>query len=905
MEQSVESQIADAPLPVNSLLIPDSLSEIMATINQTDHPYPDHYTVHELFERQAAAVPDKIALIFQDLTLTFRQLNQQANQLAHYLIGAGLKAEDRVGISLPRSPEMIVSLLAIIKAGGVYVPLDPNYPADRLAFMAENAQIVQLITRQSILKQFDGSLSKNTAVLTLDEIDGEIAGQPDTNPHNQLNPDSGFYIVYTSGSTGVPKGVLGHHRGAVNRFNWMWEQYPFSPDEICCQKTTLNFVDAVWEIWGPLLQGVPLLLVSEESFSDMHTLVKLLGEYNVTRLVLVPSLLQTMLDRVPNLGQQLPELTIWTTSGEALSVTLYQRFRQAFPEATLLNIYGSSEVAADATCFEVRSDLVDQSVSIGRPIHNMQVYILDEGLHPVADGQSGELYVGGVGLAHGYVSRDDLTAERFIPNPFSKEPHARIYRTGDIARLNSEGWIEYLGRVDNQVKIRGIRIELSEIEAALETHPAVAQAIVTVVEKEAENKLLAAYWKLVPGVPAPSSVDLRQYLHTRLPAAMVPNYLMPLDQFPLTPNGKINRRALPYPQPDAGGEMVRPRTALEKRLANIWQALLNVSEISVYDDFFDLGGQSILAVQMFRQIREQLDVELDLPVLFETSTIASLAAFVEQVSHREPSTPSTRLEKMRYLMPIHQGSGDNLPFFCVHGGGGNILFMREWVKYLADQPLFGFQMKGIDGLSEPHRSFEEMAAAYIEEIRQIQPHGPYQIGGYSGGGVVALEIASQLLQAGEAVDKIVMIDTLHPAVRGQRTALADHIEDFLQNPVDFVKQKVEERIIDKLPRQIEGLRLKVANHSKPIPIELRDKFLTDHFVAMSDAYRLKPINRPVILLAASEIWPMYAYAGPSLGWDGQISDLEIHPVPGDHNTVIREPNLPILIERLLTVLSDA
>lgn len=907
MEQSVKPRIVNAHRfpSKNSLLNPDSLSETMAFINQTDHPYPDTYTVHELFVRRAAAVPDKIALIFHDHILTFRQLNQRANKLAHYLIRAGLKAEDRVGISLPRSPEMIIALLAIIKAGGIYVPLDPNYPAERLAFMAENAQIVQLITRQTILKQFDGNLSKNTAVLTLDEIDGQIVDQPDTNPQNRLNPDSGFYIVYTSGSTGVPKGVLGHHRGAINRFNWMWKQYPFSPDEICCQKTTLNFVDAVWEIWGPLLQGIPLLLISEESFSDMSTLVKLLGKHEVTRLVLVPSLLQTMLDQVPNLGQQLPKLTTWTTSGEALSVTLFQRFRQEFPEATLLNIYGSSEVAADATCFEVRSDLVDQLVPIGRPIHNMQVYILDERLHPVADGQSGELYVGGVGLAHGYVGRDDLTAERFIPDPFSVEPQAHIYRTGDIARLNDEGWIEYLGRVDNQVKIRGIRIELSEVEGSLETHPAVAQAIVTVVEKEAENNLLAAYWKPVPGFPLPSSADLRQYVHTRLPAAMIPNYLLRLDQFPLTPNGKINRRALPDPQPHAGGEWVPPRTDLEKRLADIWQALLNVSEISVYDDFFDLGGQSILAVQMFRLIRERLDVELDLPVLFETSTIALLADFIAQVLDREPSSHSTPLKKMRYLIPIHQGTGDGVPFFCVHGGGGNILFMRDWVKYLADQTVFGFQMRGIDGSSEPHLSLEEMAAAYIEEMRQTQPHGPYQIGGYSGGGVVALEMASQLVQAGEAVDKIVMIDTFHPAVRGQRTSLADHVEDFLQNPVDFVKRKVEERLIDKLPRQIEGLKLKVKNRSKPIPIELRDKFLTDHFAAISDAYRLKPINRPVILLAASEIWPMYAHAGHSLGWEGQISNLEIYPVSGDHNTVIREPNLPILIERLCMVLSDA
>ncbi len=487
------------------LLTIEERHKLLVEWNDTYMDYPQDMTVHELFEEQVARTPDAIAIRFKEQFLTYHELNKRANQLAHHLRRLGVESETPVGISIERSLDMMVALFAVGKANGAYVPLDPKYPNERLSFMIEDAKIEYLLTQEHLLEQLPENALR-TNVVCLDRDWPEIAQQQTDNPVNHLNLDNLFYIIYTSGSTGRPKGVMARHRGAVNRFYWMWERYPFTEGEVCCQKTTLNFVDSIWEIFGPILKGVPNVLIPDEIVKDPQLFVESLADYKISRLVLVPSLLRVMLNGNSNIQERLPYLKYWTTGGEALPLDLYEQFRAAIPNAVLFNIYGSSEVAADATFYDSRQASTFSSVPIGRPISNLQVYLLDKNLQPVPIGLPGELYVGGAGLARGYVGRPDLTDERFIPNPFTESTDSinsttnhhnldtRLYKTGDLAKYLPDGNIEFVGRTDHQVKIRGFRIELGEIESVLMQHPAVKQTVVMArQDPPSSEKRLVAY----------------------------------------------------------------------------------------------------------------------------------------------------------------------------------------------------------------------------------------------------------------------------------------------------------------------------------------------------------------------------------------------------------------------------
>ena len=428
--------------------------------NATEADYPERcLSCMSLFEEQVET-PDAAAVVFGKERLTYRELNARANKLAHYLQSQGVVAESRVGIWMERSLDMMVALLGTLKAGGAYVPLDPSYPQERLAFMLEDAQAPVLLTMEKFLEDLPAYAGH---VVCMDKDFEAIAGGSEENPISDITADSAAYVIYTSGSTGTPKGVIGLHRGVVNRLSWMWRVYPFKDGEVCCQKTYLSFVDSVWEIFGPLLKGVPTVIIPEEVVKDPHLLVDNLAAAHVSRIVLVPSLLRVLLDSFGDLQKRLFDLKIWVSSGEEISVELAQRFGQVMPEAKLINLYGSSEVSADVSCYEVADGRLDRCIPIGRPIDNASIYILDSHLRPVPIGVPGELYIGGVGLARGYLNQPDLTAERFIPSPFGQEEV--LFKTGDLGRYLPDGNIEYLGRRDHQVKVRGFRIELGEIES--------------------------------------------------------------------------------------------------------------------------------------------------------------------------------------------------------------------------------------------------------------------------------------------------------------------------------------------------------------------------------------------------------------------------------------------------------
>jgi amino acid adenylation domain-containing protein len=602
----------------------------LAEWNNTSRDYPRDLCIHTAFEEQVTRTPNETAVIDQKNRLSYRELNDLANRLARRLVVKGVRPGSLVGVSLDRSVEMVIALVGILKTGAAYVPLDPSYPEQRLDFMVEDSQVNVVVTKSEFAelwqKQKVDMLAFNAESLSTEAEDASNLSLP-------VSAERCMYVIYTSGSTGRPKGVEGTHRASINRFSWMWDGYPFLDGETCCQKTFLGFVDSIWEIFGPLLRGVPSVILPDEANIDPELLVQLLSKYEVTRIVLVPSLLRVILEGVESIQNRLPKLVLWTCSGEVLPTDLVNRFSKALPKATLLNVYGSSEVAADVTCHEITTSELNRSVPIGRPITNTQIFILDRHMNQVPVGVPGEIHVGGDCVALGYLRKPELTSNRFIAHQFESGGSVRLFKTGDLGRYLPNGEIEYLGRSDNQVKIRGIRVELGEIEAVLASQPLVRDAVVLLIDRSGQQRL-TAYLEARSGLR--TDVDeLRRFARSKLPAYMVPSDYLIVDTFPLLPSGKIDRKTLGMQtaaRPISDRGYVAPQTPTQERLAAIWRTLLKVERIGITDNFFELGGHSLMVMQVVSRIRRELEVEVPIRIMFEDPTIKGLAKEVEEAN---------------------------------------------------------------------------------------------------------------------------------------------------------------------------------------------------------------------------------------------------------------------------------
>ena len=624
--QLLESVIRNPQITIGKLDIVTSAErhQLLYEWNDTHAAIPSA-CIHQLFEQQVELTPDAIALNFEGEQLSYLELNRRANQLAHYLMAQGVGAETLVGLCVERSVEMVVGMLGVLKAGGAYVPLDVEYPAERLQYMLEDAAVNVLLTQGRLAPRLP--VVRAMTILSLDEDWEDIAEHSDKNPRLRFDPEHPAYVIYTSGSTGKPKGVMVPHRALCNHMTWMQHTFPLRATDVVLQKTPFSFDASVWEFYAPLLTGARLVLARPGVLRDMASLVEVMVDQQVSILQMVPSLLKIWLDE-PNV-EDCRWLREVFCGGESLETNLVERFRERLGAVHLTNLYGPTESCIDTTwftCDESERDVIP----IGRPISNIQIYILDEQMQPVPVGISGELYIGGVGLARGYLNRPALTAERFVPHPFSHEAGARLYRTGDLARWR-EGELEYLGRLDEQVKVRGYRIEIGEVEAALQSHPAVSDAVVSAREFDNHEVRLVAY--LVSSEePAPSVTQLRSFLEEKLPEYMIPALFIELAELPLTANGKVDRRALPAP----AGQRLLPeqefaaaRTAVEELLCAIWAEVLQVERVGIHDNFFALGGDSILSIQVIARAREA-GLQLSPKQLFQHQSVAALAALHEQ-----------------------------------------------------------------------------------------------------------------------------------------------------------------------------------------------------------------------------------------------------------------------------------
>jgi len=892
------------------LLTEPERRQLLVDWNDTATAYPHDRCVHELFQDQAERAPDATAVVFQDASLTYRELNRGANQLARCLRDAGVGPDTCVGVCMNRSAEMVVALLGVLKAGGAYVPLDPAYPTRRLAYMLKDAQVSVLVTRQDVAARFPEHEMK---VIHLDSDRDVLARQHAEDLPGHATADNLAYVIYTSGSTGSPKGVAVPHR-AVSRLVMNTDYARLETSDVVAQVSNVSFDAATFEIWGALLHGARLVGIPRDVLLSPRDFAGRIAEHGISVLFLTTGLFNMLARDVPHAFRTVRHLL---TGGEAAAPRWFARVLEHGRPARLLHVYGPTEATTFTSWHEVKAvPKGAATIPIGRPVANTRVYLLDRHMQPVPVGVPGELHVGGPGLARGYLNRPELTARTFIPDPFSPDPHARLYRTGDRARYLPDGNLEFLGRTDDQVKVRGFRVELGEVEAALVRHPDIRGAVVTAREDESGAKRLVAY--MVSGRQPPLAVqELRGFLLQELPYQEVPSAFVWLDALPLTPNGKVDRNALPAPddtRDGLGAGFVEPRDTWEWQLATIWEDLLGVERVSVRDDFFDLGGHSLLAVRVFARIEKVFGRKLPLAAMFQGPTIERIAAVLREGSDTGPVRP---------LVPVHP-AGSKRPFFCVHGAGGGVLLFAPLVHRMGpDQPFYGLRSVGYEGEATPLTTVEAMAARYLDEIRRVQPHGPYLLGGLCMGGFVAFEMAQRLHEQGEQVATLALIDTpWHPprAVPGARR-LGLAVQGRVQSAVHLAQRFAQHaalhlRRIRELPSRdrirylvsklalLPGFFLGPTGYRPPLYMEAKQDVMRINTQAMGQ-YRPRPYPGRATLFLAGDTRAERA-EDPRREW-GRLArgGVDVHVLPGWHIGILQEPCVALLARQLTTCLDQA
>jgi amino acid adenylation domain-containing protein len=878
----------EAPLASASLLTQAERQQVLVEWSTTNSTAPHESTLPEVFAQVVARFPDKLAVEFGDAKLTYRQLDERANQLAHHLRGLGVSTDSRVAVALERSLELIVSLVAILKAGGAYVPLDSSYPRERLAAMVEDATPRVLVTTR-VLREKLPVEGLSTVVLE----DATFSSAPTHVPASSALPDTLAYIDFTSGSTGRPKGVGTTHRGVLRTLLGV-DYAHFGPEEVLLHFAPISFDASTFEIWGALLHGARLVVMPPQ-VPSLEELGHVLQSSGVTTLWATSGLFTQLVDNPP---PGLTSVKHVMTGGDVVSAAHVRRAVEGL-RILVSAFYGPTETTVFATSYPVtRPEQVGQSVPIGRPIGGTRLYVLDAGGQPVPVGVTGELFVGGDGLARGYVGQPALTAERFVPDAFSGVPGARLYRTGDLVRWRSDGVLDFVGRADAQVKVRGHRIELAEVEAALLAHPEVREAVVLVREDRPGDKRLVGY---VVADESLSTSTLRANLKQRLPEYMVPSSLVRLDALPLTANAKVDRKALPAPDVSAArAAYVAPRTSLEEQLAQAFAEVLNVERVGVEDDFFALGGHSLLAVRLMALIRERTGLALPLSALFQGSTVERLAAFARPDLNARPRRPN--------LARLDSGTSQRRPLFLVHGGGGALLSYAELVQHFGDEwPIQGLFAPGLEGGELPPASMEALARLYVEQVRDEQPQGPYLLAGWSLGGMVAYEMARQLQSLGEQVELLALIDSHAPSGEAhpvpppmaRLASFAQMVGIPLQDlpPLELESLSGLEGAA-LMERVMEGLRnLPSAGGLEPVQagrlFAVHEKLTAAHL-----GYVPASTYTGTAELLVASVLPSFPVA-EDRGWSAWVSGgVRVSAVPGDHLTLLQPPNVATLAEKL-------
>jgi len=849
--------------------------QLVVDWNQTAADYPRDKCLHELFEAQAALSPDRPALRFDEDLLSYRELNERANQMAHFLRTLGVGPDSLVGLCVERSAEMMVALLGILKAGGAYVPLNPDNPKSRLA--QQSVGVSALITQQKLLAQMP-EFAPRTVCL---ERDRKLwSDQPRTNPVNATTPENLVYVLYTSGSTGVPKGVAVRHRNLVNysHFITRWLRLEEQPEGL--HFGTVSTIGADLGntcIYPSLISGGCLHVISYEASTDAHRFARYTGQYPLDVLKIVPSHLQALLQTTE--AQQILPRKYLILGGETLTPKLLETIQDLGGSCEVLNHYGPTETTVGSLTLRLAEyawkNAPAASIPIGRPIANTQVYILDAQRQLLPMGVVGELYIAGDGVTAGYLKQPDRTAERFVPNPFVQDANARMYRTGDMARHLPDGNIEFLGRGDDQVKIRGFRIELGEIETTLARHPRVERAVVVVREDRTGERRLVAYV-----IPKPKHdlipAELRSHLQQSLPGYMVPGIFGKLDALPLTDNGKIDRRALPPPEwshPETGSKAV-PNDQLELILVRIWERVLGVTDISVDDNFFHLGGHSLLAVRLLSEVEKVVGRKIPLASLFRGSTVASLAKLLREGSESDPEP---------LVVEFQAGNGGSLPFFAVAAPGVRSLGYAILARHLGDdQPFYKLQATSphFEGRPPSMQLLRRLAQQYIAGMRAVQPEGPYFLAAMCGGCQIAEQMILQLEGQGQEVGLFAIFDTwvLEHVHRRWRWRLFSY-----QNRLRWFRRVGTREQVDWAKRAL-GNRIGIWAGKDKVEAPWAEAYWPQNFTPAR-------FRAPIVLFKRPK--QQYYYINdPQLGWGARSEGgVEVHEINANHHEVLREPHV--------------
>ena len=922
--QTFLSSIAENPDKhlIYQSLLPKSERQKIWEWNQSQDKIQDK-CIQQLFEEQVERTPDAVAVEYRDRQLTYRELNERANQLAHYLRDLGVAPEVLVGFCVNRSLEMLVGMLGVLKAGGAYVPLDPAYPLERLTYMAEDSKILILLTQNQLISQLP---EHQAQVVALDSDWSKIALHSYENPTMNNTGKNLAYVIYTSGSTGRPKGVMITHSALSNFAQTASAEYKIEKSDRVLQFASINFDIAVEEIYTCLLSGSTLVLRTDEMLADMKTFCQTCQNWQLTILNLPTAYWHQLMAEWESIEAYFPESVRLTIVGgeKVLSepVKHWQEYVKRSGKSDrlqLINSYGPTETTVSATLYRIPTDAetITREVPIGRPFNHLQTYILDRYNQLVPIGVPGELHIGGSSLARGYLNRPELTKEKFIPN-FLSQTGARLYKTGDLVRYLPDGNIEYIGRIDKQVKIRGFRIELGEIETVIAQHPDVRQTAVIAREDTPGDKRLVAY--IVPQHQDLPKSKLRSFLQKRLPHYMVPPAYVKLDSLPITPGGKVDRQALPAPEFDRSelGKTVAPRNDLELKIATIWEEILNNSPIGVQDSFFDLGGHSLLAVSLLTRVEKTFQKNIPLTTFLSAPTIEGLANVISQ----ESSSSKSLIFNIRT-------TGSKPPLFLINAMGTGMLAYKLLAKYLDPEiPVYGIRAIGMDDRQDPQNRIEQMAQTYIKEMLAVQPEGPYCVAGVCTGGTVAFEIASQLRSRGLEVAFLGLIDsTARPilsddlncisANETEKPLLSKFFDRYIKHnflirgsnnlwaAICDPKLKLKDKLsftfdmMQQLYQKI-GHKLEIITYksNKQLPYKLRRARVFDAGMEALSHYTPRAYEGGKVILIRANDNPEHIHYNYELGWDEFISDVEVAEIPADQTTLLFEPHIRTLAAKL-------
>ena len=866
--------------------------EIVVDFNNTAGPYTKEKTINNLFEEQAINHPDQIALSKGSKTVTYNELNKQANRLAHFLINNGILSGDNVGLLVTRDFEMIIGMLAIMKTGAAYVPIDPDYPIERQEYIYNQSQL------KMVIADMDYPLKTLLDENNFTKINfSKLSEYESTNPTLKVSSSQLAYTIYTSGSTGKPKGVMIEHHSAVNLIQWVNNQFSVDQNDRLLFITSMCFDLSVYDIFGMLAAGGTIVIAEQHEIKDVQVLQKMLADNKITFWDSVPT---TMDYLVKNLELENPEyryngLKTVFLSGDWIPVNLPDRIKRFFPQADVISLGGATEGTVWSNFYPVKQTLKTwKSIPYGRPITNNFFYILNEQLQPVPLNVAGDLYIGGSGVARGYANDPDKTRAAFIADPFNTDLGGVMYKTGDLGRMLPGLNMEFIGRKDNQVKIQGFRIELGEIESVLNSSDLVNSAVVLAKDDAEGKKRLVGYVVPKNGFNRGALVD---YLKTKLPDYMIPAVWVEMESIPVTANGKIDRKFLPDVESTIELEqaVAEPLTKTEVMLIAIWKQSMGLASLSVNDNFFELGGHSLLAVQILSKLQKNTGKSYQLAILFKYPDIKSLARHID---HEENDNQYISLVAIK-------PTGSKAPLYIIHGDGLNVLNFSPLAAAIdLDQPIYGLQAKGLNGTDEPSESLPDITRGYLEEIIRHNPTGPYLLAGYSFGGYVAMEMRKQMMEMGKEVKMLIMFDT-----NAEKTEYKDWYALFprkvkrnIPKMLAFLKSSLLQPITT-IKDQTEILSKKILTSKKESKLFYQQvkKIQNKHLIAFRN-YQMTPFNDKVYLFKA-KICVHYVNDTQFLGWKKYAKGgVEVLDVPGDHLSMFVSPNvqkLALILQKTL------